>query len=229
MNFPAAFHRITTPAVLCHLQAGDSLKVLCVVRDQGEVVGQGRGGNPHARPCPAERPPILAGWLGRTKTIACWSRRTRTSKPLANSAKVRPSCCIRRGEAWHSRRGGESFGLGVWLASSEYTADGKGCPGTGKPDRPKHTIYRGRSYPKNTRYSGFQGLFCVSCLSLQRLGLSVGFGTGTRMAPKKKLRALRVCEWSIWRRSAAAAAAGNEPEAIYRAAPCPLPSGRFVT
>ena len=75
--------------------------------------------------------------------------------------------------------------------STEYTADGKGGPGTGKPDRPKHTIYRGRPYPKNTRYSGFQGLFCVSCLSLQRLGLSVGFGTGTRMAPKKKLRALR--------------------------------------
>ena len=63
--------------------------------------------------------------------------------------------------------------------STEYTADGKGGPGTGKPDRPKHTIYRGRPYPKNTRYSGFQGLFCVSCLSLQRLGLSVGFGTGT--------------------------------------------------
>jgi hypothetical protein len=83
--------------------------------------------------------------------------------------------------------------------STEYTADGKGGPGTGKPDRPKHTICRGRPYPKNTRYSGFQGLFCVSCLSLQRLGLSVGFGTGTRMAPKKKLRTLRV----TWRERAA--------------------------
>jgi hypothetical protein len=33
-------------------------------------------------------------------------------------------------------------------------------------------------------------------------------------------------EWSIWKRSAVAA---NEREAIYRAGPCSLPSGRFVT
>jgi hypothetical protein len=207
MNFPAAFHRITTPAVLCHLQAGDSLKVLCVVRGQGEVVGQGRGGNPHARPCPAERPPILAGWPGRTKTIACWSRRTRTSKPLANSAKVRPSCCFRRGEAWHSRRGGESFGLGVWLASSEYTADGKGGAGTGKLDRPKHTICRGRAHPKNTRYSGFQNRWRF-LPQFATVGL-VCFGTGTRNGGTRGCRVFNRLvyarspmrargEWRVW-------------------------------
>jgi hypothetical protein len=63
--------------------------------------------------------------------------------------------------------------------------------GNGKPDPPKHTIYRGRPHLKNPRYSGFQGLLGVSCLSLQRLGSSVGFGTRTRMASKKNLRALR--------------------------------------
>jgi hypothetical protein len=65
-------------------------------------------------------------------------------------------------------------------------------PGTGKPDPPKYTIYRGRPHSKNPRYCGFQGLLGVSCLGLQRLGSSVGFGTGTRMAPRKNLRALRV-------------------------------------
>ena len=55
----------------------------------------------------------------------------------------------------------------------------------------RHTIYRGRPRPKDPRYSGFQGILGVSCFRLQRLGSSVGFGTGTRMAPKKNLRALR--------------------------------------
>ena len=69
MNFPAAFRRITTPSVPCHLQAGDSLKVLCVVRDQGEVVVQGRGGNPHIilakeGPTGTELPRNLAGGPG---------------------------------------------------------------------------------------------------------------------------------------------------------------------
>jgi hypothetical protein len=69
MNFPAAFRRITTPSVPCHLQAGDSLKVLRVVRDQGEVVVQGRGGNPHVilaneGPTGTELPRNLAGGPG---------------------------------------------------------------------------------------------------------------------------------------------------------------------
>jgi hypothetical protein len=45
---------------------------------------------------------------------------------------------------------------------------------------------------RNPKYSGFQAIFGVSCFRLQRLGSSVGFGIGTRMAPKKNLRALRV-------------------------------------
>ena len=51
----------------------------------------------------------------------------------------------------------------------------------------RHTIYRGRSHLKNLRYSGFRGLFGVCCLRLQRLGSSVGFGTGTREAPNKSI------------------------------------------
>jgi hypothetical protein len=89
-------------------------------------------------------------------------------------------------------RNDPSYGLPPVFGSSEYTADGKGRPGTGKPDPPKHTIYRGRPRPKDPRYSGVQGIFGVSCFRLQRLGSSVGFGTGTRMAPKNNLRALRV-------------------------------------
>ena len=69
MNFPTGFRRITTPSVLCHLQAGDSLKVLRVVRDQGEVVVQGRGGNPHVilaneGPTRTELPRNLTGGPG---------------------------------------------------------------------------------------------------------------------------------------------------------------------
>jgi hypothetical protein len=81
----------------------------------------------------------------------------------------------------------ETFSLG----GKEGTAYEKGGVGNGKPDPPKHTIYRGRPHLKNPRYSGFQGLLGVSCPSLQRLDSSVGFGTRTRMAPKKRLRALR--------------------------------------
>ena len=83
------------------------------------------------------------------------------------------------------------FGLGLWPGGSEDTAYEKGGVGNGKPDPPKHTIYRGRPHLKNPRYSGFQGLLGVSCLSLQRLGSSVWFGTRTRVAPKNNLRALR--------------------------------------
>jgi hypothetical protein len=75
---------------------------------------------------------------------------------------------------------------------SDYNADGKGGPGTGKHDPPEHTMRRGWRGPKSPRYSGFQGLFGVRCLRLQRLVSSVGFGTGTRMAPRKNLRALCV-------------------------------------
>jgi hypothetical protein len=39
-----------------HLQVGDSLKVLRVVRDQGEVVAQGRGGNPNVTRKPWAEP-----------------------------------------------------------------------------------------------------------------------------------------------------------------------------
>ena len=68
------------------------------------------------------------------------------------------------------------------------SADRKGGPGTGKPDPPKYTTCWGRPQPTNPRYSGFPGLFGVYCLRLHRLGSSVGFGTGTRMAPRKNLR-----------------------------------------
>ena len=76
-----------------------------------------------------------------------------------------------------------------------------GGPGTGKPDRPKHTICRGRAPPKNTRYSGFQGLLGVSCPRSQ-VGLVCGCCTGTRMAPKKSLRALRSAVPQVARRMA---------------------------
>ena len=49
--------------------------------------------------------------------------------------------------------------------STEYTAGGKGGPGTGKPDRPKHTIYRGRPYPpdRNLHRSAGKGSMRLSC------------------------------------------------------------------
>ena len=51
-----------------------------------------------------------------------------------------------------------------------------------------HTICRDPPHQKHTRYSGFQDLLGVTCLSLQRLGSPLWFGTGTRMAPMKNLR-----------------------------------------
>ena len=66
-------------------------------------------------------------------------------------------------------------GVRARRGSTEYTADGKGGPGTGKPDRPKHTIYRGRPVWENPTYSAFWSLFGVSCPRLQRLASSVGF------------------------------------------------------
>jgi hypothetical protein len=66
---------------------------------------------------------------------------------------------------------------------SRVSADRKGRQGIGKPDQAKHTMYRGWPHPRNPRYSGFRGVFRVCCLRLQRLGSSLEFGTGTRMAP----------------------------------------------
>jgi len=69
MTFPAAFPPIGTPSVPRHFQTRDSLKVLRVVRDQGEVVVQGRGGNPHVilaneGPTRTELPRNLTGGPG---------------------------------------------------------------------------------------------------------------------------------------------------------------------
>jgi hypothetical protein len=95
------------------------------------------------------------------------------------------------GKAGGSWPGG-GFGLGLWPGGSEDTAYEQSGVGNGKPDPLKHTIYRGQPHLKNPRYSGFQGRLGVSCLSLQRLA---SFGTRTRMAPKKNLRALRISSW----------------------------------
>ena len=66
---------------------------------------------------------------------------------------------------------------------SRVSADRKGRQGIGKPDQAKHTMYRGWPHPRNPRYSGFRGVFGVCRLRLQRLGSSLEFGTGMRMAP----------------------------------------------
>ena len=67
-----------------------------------------------------------------------------------------------------------------------------GGPSFGKPDQANHTIYRGQPHPENPKYSGFRDLFGVYRLRLQRLGSCVGFGTGTREAPNKSIRLVRV-------------------------------------
>ena len=111
----------------------------------------------------------------------------------------------------------QALGAAKGVGGFGVSADGKGCPGTGKPDQAKHTIYGGWPHPRNPRYSGFRGHFGVCCLRLQRLGSSVGFGTGTRVAsnnnPRKRggssrrlgvgdapavhARALRNCAWTV--------------------------------
>jgi hypothetical protein len=113
--------------------------------------------------------------------------------------------------------GEEALGAAKDVGGFRVSADGKGDSGTGKPDQAKHTICRGRPHPKNPRYSGFRGLFGVCCLRMQRLGSSVRFGTGTRVAPNKNprkrggssrrlgvgdapavhARALRNCAWTV--------------------------------
>ena len=64
-------------------------------------------------------------------------------------------------------------------------ADGKGGPGTGKPDPPKYTICGGRPIWDGPTYSAFRSVFGATCLRLQRLASSLGFGTAVRLGPRK--------------------------------------------
>jgi hypothetical protein len=63
----------------------------------------------------------------------------------------------------------------------------KRVSGTGNWDQPNHTTCSGRPLSTNPTYSAFWSVFGVTCLRLQRLASSVGFGTTARLAPRKNL------------------------------------------
>jgi hypothetical protein len=67
---------------------------------------------------------------------------------------------------------------------------GEGGPGTGKPDRPKYTIYSVRHHPQYPTYSAFWSVFGATCLRFQRLASPMGFGTTARLGPRENLLAL---------------------------------------
>jgi hypothetical protein len=56
-----------------------------------------------------------------------------------------------------------------------------------KLDQPKHTTCRGRRIRENPTYSAFWRVFGATCLRLQRLASSVGFGTTAGLGPRKNL------------------------------------------
>src|ERR1039457_4049167 len=51
----------------------------------------------------------------------------------------------------------------------------------------RYTTCRGRSLSENPTYCAFRSIFAATCLSLQSLASSVGFGTTARVAPGKNL------------------------------------------
>src|ERR1035438_5460722 len=55
--------------------------------------------------------------------------------------------------------------------------------GIGNWDQPKHTTCRGRLIWENPTYSAFWSVFGATCLRLQRLASSVGFGTTAPLGP----------------------------------------------
>ena len=57
--------------------------------------------------------------------------------------------------------------------------------GIGNWDQPRHTTCGRRRLAKNPTYSAFWSVFGVTCLRLQRLASSVGFGRTARLAPRK--------------------------------------------
>src|ERR1039457_2183494 len=59
--------------------------------------------------------------------------------------------------------------------------------GTGKWDQPNHTTCRGRPLSENPTYSAFWRVFGVTCLRMQRLASSMGFGTMAGLGPRKIL------------------------------------------
>ena len=73
------------------------------------------------------------------------------------------------------------------------TVDWSGLPparrasGIGNWDQPKHTTCRGWPIWENPTYSAFWSVFGVTCLRLQRLASSVGFGTTAGLGLRKNL------------------------------------------
>ena len=59
--------------------------------------------------------------------------------------------------------------------------------GIGNWGQPKHTTCRGRLIWENPTYSAFWSVFGATCLRLQRLASSVGFGTTAGLGPRKNL------------------------------------------
>jgi hypothetical protein len=62
-----------------------------------------------------------------------------------------------------------------------------GASGIGNWDQPRHTTCRGRPIWENPTYSAFWSVFGVTCLRLERLASSMGFGTAGRLGPSKNL------------------------------------------
>jgi len=60
--------------------------------------------------------------------------------------------------------------------------------GSGNWDQPNHTTCRGLPLLEYPTYSAFRSVFGATCLRLQRLALSSGFGTTVRLGPRKNLR-----------------------------------------
>ena len=97
----------------------------------------------------------------------------------------RPShfgCGVSRAVSWHLC----AFAL-VELRSFGPAYPARGASGTGNWDQPKHTTCRGRPIWENPTYSAFWSVFGATCLRLQRLASSVGFGTTAGLGPRKNL------------------------------------------
>src|ERR1039458_7931993 len=60
-------------------------------------------------------------------------------------------------------------------------------PGTGNRGQPNYTTCGGWALSENPTYCAFWSVFGATCLSLQPLASSVGFGTTARVAPGKNL------------------------------------------
>ena len=102
---------------------------------------------------------------------------------------IRDSRSLPLGDVAHHTRHTRARAVASSLFNCGIQVDWSGLPASGKGnwDQPKHTTYCGLSLSENPTYSAFRSVFGATCLRMQRLASTMGFGTTARLGPRKNL------------------------------------------